>query len=183
MPESRRLVIDASVARRAGAPGSRYPAAVQCRKFLTTVRDFGHRIVMSPEIRAEWDEHQQLFARRWRFSMLARKRLQVVPMDPDWALRDRLDEVAPTEKTRDAIYKDACLIELALATDRTVASVDKDIRVFLREVALFVEELQRIVWVNPEKEKEKPIPWLERGAPAEPCRKLGYRRSRTVTPH
>ena len=106
--------------------------------------------------------------------MVARKRLQIVPVDPDWALRDRLDEVAPTDKARDAIYKDACLIELALATDRTVASVDKDIRIFLREVALFAEELQRIVWVNPEKEKEKPILWLRDGAPAEPQRMLGY---------
>ena len=174
MPESRRLVIDASVARRAGAPGSRYPAAVQCRKFLTTVRDFGHRIVMSPEIRAEWDEHQQLFARRWRFSMLARKRLQVVPVDPDWALRDRLDEVAPDDNARDAMYKDACLIEAALDTDSTVASLDERVRALFRQAADQVGELRAIVWVNPEREEDEPISWLERGAPAEPERMLGY---------
>ena len=129
---------------------------------------------MSPEIKAEWDEHQELFARRWRLSMVARKRLQIMPVDPDWALRDRLDEVAPTDKARDAMYKDACLIEAALATDCTVASVDKKVRVFLRKVAHVVEELRTIVWVNPEKEKETPLLWLEHGAPAEPQRMLGY---------
>ena len=72
------------------------------------------------------------------------------------------------------MYKDACLIEAALATDRTVASVDKEVRVFLQKVAHVVEELRAIVWVNPELEEEEPTPWLKRGAPAEPDRLLGY---------
>ena len=71
---------------------------------------------------------------------------------------------------------DLHLIEAALATDRTVASVDKKVRAFFsgEASACQVEELRTIVWVNPELEEETPILWLERGAPAEPERMLGY---------
>ena len=174
MPESKRLVIDASVARRAGEPGSPYPAAMRCREFLETVRDVGHFIVMTPEISAEWDRHQRRFARRWRASMVGRRQFHFLPLAADVTLREQLDSVAPSEEARAAMYKDACLIEAALATDRTVASLDKEVRVFLREAAHVVEELRAVVWVNPELEEETPILWLEHGAPAEPERMLGY---------
>ena len=72
------------------------------------------------------------------------------------------------------MYKDACLIEAALATDRTVASLDESVRSLFRRAAGQVGELRAIVWVNPELEEDEPIPWLERGALAEPDRMLGY---------
>ena len=72
------------------------------------------------------------------------------------------------------MYRDACLIEAALATDRTVASLDEQVRALFRQAADQVGELRAIVWVNPEREEDDPILWLERGAPVEPDRMLGY---------
>ncbi len=72
------------------------------------------------------------------------------------------------------MYKDACLIEATLATDRTVASLDERVRGLFGQAAGQVGELRTIVWVNPEREEETPLLWLKRGAPAEPERTLGY---------
>ena len=72
------------------------------------------------------------------------------------------------------MYKDACLIEAALATDRTVASLDESVRALFRQATDQVGELRAIVWVNPEREEDDPILWLKRGAPADPNLMLGY---------
>ena len=73
------------------------------------------------------------------------------------------------------MFKDLRLIEAALATDKTVISLDdKTARKFFGKAAVQVDELKDIVWVNPDKiEEEKPIEWLENGAEAERDRLLG----------
>jgi len=67
------------------------------------------------------------------------------------------------------------LIEAAIATDRIVISLDDNTaRRFFGRVAVQVDELKEIVWVNPPKiEEEKPIEWLENGAKPEKERMLG----------
>lgn len=49
MPEkiSKRLVIDASVARSAGKKDATDPRSVRCRDFLKTVLEISHRVVMT----------------------------------------------------------------------------------------------------------------------------------------
>ena len=106
--------------------------------------------------------------------MVARKRLQIVAVGPDVALREKLDSVAHSDNARDAMYKDACLIEAALVTDRAVASLDEQVRALFRRATDQVGELREIVWVNPEREEEKPLLWLRNGAPADLERMLGY---------
>ena len=174
MPESKRLVIDASVAGRASGPAATDPSAISCRDFLATVLDAGHVLVMTPEIRAEWNEHRSQFANEWRYSMLAHGQFDFVPLAPDVALREQLDDVAHSDGARAAMYKDACLVEAALATDRTVASLDERVRALFRQATEHVGALRAIVWVNPEQEEETPLLWLRNGAPAEPERMLGY---------
>lgn len=72
------------------------------------------------------------------------------------------------------MYKDACLVEAALVTDRTVASLDERVRSLFHRATDRVGELRAIVWINPELQEETPLLWLERGAPAEAERMLGY---------
>lgn len=52
---SRRLVIDASVAR--SATLSDNPTSTACREFLQAILDVCHRIVLSAEIYREWEHH------------------------------------------------------------------------------------------------------------------------------
>ncbi|MGA9382780.1 MAG: hypothetical protein WBV73_28800 [Phormidium sp.] len=62
---SKLLVIDASVARAAGGESAKSPTSKYCRDFLLAVLDISHRVVMTPDIRKEWDKHQSSFARTW----------------------------------------------------------------------------------------------------------------------
>ena len=74
--DSKRLVIDADVARASGSETATHPRAEHCRDFLNAVLPLSHRIVMTEKINNEWKNHQSGFARRWRVSMDARKRIE-----------------------------------------------------------------------------------------------------------
>ena len=106
--------------------------------------------------------------------MFARRKVHYVEIIEDNALRRRVLHTANNANERQALFEDLLLIEAALDTDRIVASLDKSVRTLFRQAAGQVGELRAIVWVNPELEEDEPIPWLERGAPAEPQRMLGY---------
>lgn len=169
------LVIDASVARSSGGEDATYPTSKHCRDFLQAVLEICHRVVMTPEIKEEWDKHQSTFARRWRVSMVARKKLEYYPDIPaNEELWNKIEGIAASSKEREAILKDFRLIEAALATDKTVISLDETVRKLLDKAAEQVGELRNVVWVNPAKtENEKPLDWLRDGAKPEKERMLG----------
>ena len=172
---SKRLVIDASVARSAGGEEATYPTSVHCREFLKAVLDICHKVVMTPDIREEWNKHQSEFARKWRSQMVARRKFEFLDIPVNDDLWEKIDILAGSNKHRAEMFKDLRLIEAALATDKTVISLDdKTARKFFGKAAVQVDELKDIVWVNPDKiEEEKPIEWLENGAEAESDRILG----------
>jgi len=70
------LVIDASVARAAGTENATSPTAQACCAFLKAVLEICHRMVMTPEIKKEWDKHESRFAKKWRSTMIAKKKLE-----------------------------------------------------------------------------------------------------------
>jgi len=79
------LVIDASVARAAGDV-SMNPTSRNCREFLQTVLQICHRMALTAPIQEEWNRHQSRFARDWRTSMVARKKIEVVKVPPQLSL-------------------------------------------------------------------------------------------------
>ena len=174
MPKSpsRRLVIDASVAARAGDRRRLHPEGKRSRDFLAQVLVICHRMVLTSQIGDEWREHQQSFARKWRKWMYARKKVDCIDVEHDETLRRRIERVGATDKEREEMLKDCLLIEAALATDRRVASLDEKARNMLGRASEHVAELKRIVWVNPNRPEEHPITWLEKGAGLERERML-----------
>ena len=69
--------------------------------------------------------------------------------------------------------KDFHLLQAALATDRTVISLDETVRDLFKRASQQVGEIQRIIWVNPDRTaEEQPIIWLQNGAPPETHRRL-----------
>lgn len=112
---SQSLVIDASVARAAGPEESIHPTAARCRNFLIAVQAICHRLVFTEAIAEEWNRHQSGFARRWRRAMFARKKIDRLEVPEDDAFRGQLGELAASEKTGNAMLKDAHLIEAARA--------------------------------------------------------------------
>ena len=170
--QSRRLVIDTSVAKAAGE--TEHPTSKHCRDFLQAVREICHKIVMTPAIKAEWNRHQSSFARKWRTSMMGRRKVGFVDVTANDELRNKIACAASSDGDREAIKKDIHLIEAAMATDRIVVSLDETARVLFAAVAPSVGELRNVVWINPAQIAQQPIPWLENGAKAERERLLGF---------
>jgi hypothetical protein len=72
------------------------------------------------------------------------------------------------------MVKDIHLLEAALATDRTIVSLDENTaRKYFIQAAQEIEALKTVVWVNPDVDEEQPIAWLLAGAPDEKERMLG----------
>ena len=171
---SKRLVIDASVARSSGGENAVHPTSKHCRDFLSATLKVGHQAVMTEAIREEWKRHQSGFARRWRVAMMARRKLHIIEVAPDDNLREKISRVAARTQDGEAMLKDAHLIEAAIATDRIVISLDETARVLYIAAALRVGEIRRILWANPDKIEEACIGWLEGGARNERRRQLGF---------
>lgn len=166
------LVIDASIARAAGE--TEHPVSSACRSFLQEVLVICHRVVLTPEISAEWKRHRSRFAYGWLASMWARKK--VVRTDPveNAGLRQTIHSLELTDSVREAILKDIHLVEAAFATDQVVASLDETARRHFRQITEHAESLKTLVWVNPAKDDEHAADWLRQGAKADEERKLGF---------
>ena len=160
---SKCLVIDADVARSCGTEEATHLVARKCREFLDGVREICHRVVMTSEISTEWRSHASRYARTWRVSMEARKKVIRVPVYPDSCLRAGLEANAPNEAGLAAMLKDLHLLQAAMATDGIVVSRDDNARVLFRNAAGEVRAIRGIVWVNPVGEAD-PRLWLANGA-------------------
>jgi len=167
-----RLVIDASIAMAAGET-SMHPTSRNCREFLQSVLSICHSMVLTRPIQEEWNKHQSGFARKWRASMMARKKIAILEISADRSLQKRIAGAEPDAAIAAILEKDRPLIEAALATDQRVASLDDQVRTHLKKRVPNLTELASICWVNPSKPDEMTIAWLEAGAPAVKTRMIG----------
>ncbi len=72
---SKRLVLDTNVV--AAASPKDIPLQPKiCREVLLTIKDHGHKVVMTAKTRQEWDKHQSPFAIEWRTNMETRGRIE-----------------------------------------------------------------------------------------------------------
>lgn len=172
--DSKRLVVNASVARAAGGEEATVSVSISCTEFLETFRDeCSHHVLMTPELSEEWEENQSKFAATWLKSMIARKRFHYIEPPVNQALRDEIEGTVTSENEIGDMQKDFHLLDAALATDQTVVSLDETVRGLFARAAQRAGGIRDIVWVNPERvEEEKPLVWLQNGAPLEDHRKL-----------
>lgn len=131
-------------------------------------------MVMTDELQAEWNKHESTFARKWRVSMIAKRKYKFCKSVTLSELRNKLEQLKMEHKTREAIWKDICLVEAAIATDKIIISLDDKVRDYLVEVSENIPEVKLILWLNPDKESES-VKWLEKGAILENKRLIGYR--------
>ena len=166
------LVIDCSIARAAGPEGADHPTSKHCRDFLLAVLRICHRIGMSSAVAAEWKRHRSGFARQWLVSMHARKKVVPIAVDEDPQLRKALATSATTNKSRDAMLKDAHLLEAASRSDRRIAALDETVRRLFSGAAQTYKPIRAMCWVNPDAEFDDIIEWLEAGAPLDKAKHL-----------
>ncbi len=171
--DTKQLVIDADVAQAAGSETATHPRAVNCRDFLIVVRSENHKLVMTNKISDEWKQHQSRFARRWRLSMDARRKVVRINPPESRELQDKIAKTTDNEDDTEAIQKDMHLLEAAMQTDKTIVSLDETIRSLFAYASRQVREIRYIIWVNPERTtEEQPITWLKNGALPEVHRQL-----------
>jgi len=176
---SKRLVIDTDVVCSACGKGTAHPSAKKCCDFLQAVLDVCHRFVLTPLIKDEWDRHissRVNYFKTWRATMIARGKLVVIDPPAGRTLCHNVEKTADSDNDLDAIRKDIHLIHAALAADGSIVSCDETARQLFGKASSTVPDLSPIVWVNPDREEEKPIQWLEKGAEAEPDRMLCHLR-------
>lgn len=159
---SRRIVVDASVARAAGE--TEHPTSQRCRQFLMDMLAICHKVVMSDEIAVEWKKHASGYSIRWLAAM--RSRGKVVKVTP--AMSDLFDRVVASAEwsanDMAAMEKDLLLLFAALATDKLVASGDDRVRGHFVKAAATVAEIAPITWVNPALAEDHCGGWLHAGA-------------------
>ncbi len=179
------LIVDASIAGAAGQEEASYPTSKNCRDLLSAVLDSLHKIVMTPEIRQEWDDHQQSFATRWLVAMERKAKIELHTSLRDEGLRDKMTNLIGQQIGRNKITQEACaimlkdchLLEAALKSDKIILSLDNKARFHFKVVSDKIEDISAILWVNPDKAEEEAITWLEAGAEPEAHRQLGFRQT------
>lgn len=166
------IVIDANVARSAGPEGATHPTSKRCRDFLLAVEKLEFHIVSTLALREEWNKHQSAFFKLWRAQMMGKKRIDVLSVEINENLREKLNKVAKSERERDDMIKDYHLLEAALESDRRVVSCETLVRRHFAHACKSVGEINAILWINPTDETEGIFMWLENGAPDEEKRRL-----------
>jgi len=169
---SRRIVVDASVARSAGTTEN--PTSQQCRQFLEAMLRVCHKVVMTDDIEKEWRNHSSGYSISWLATMQRRRKLvRVAPSDErSRAILAQLAAVGLPDAWRTAIEKDLPLVAAALETDRIVASRDDRMRELLGKLGSVADAVGSLVWVNPAASGETAVEWLEGGARTEPARTI-----------
>lgn len=121
--QSRLFAIDASVLRSAGAKEGH---SSHCAALLTSILEICHRAAFSAEIKAEWDKHQSRFSVKWRASMVARKKMIRLNIEPTQSLLLAQIESVPDLSPLDhlALTKDAHMLAAAVVSDRIILTGD-----------------------------------------------------------
>ena len=176
MPDrnSKRLVIDTSVTSAAGSENAIHPVPKQCRECLLRVLKHEHLFVITEEIWEEWKRHRSSFASEWLTSMRARRLIYRAQEVVNNSLRAKLEKHAKSDMDREEMLKDVRLLEAAIATDKSVISLNELDRKRFQSVASRIGEIRPIVWVNPIFPEEQCLVWLENSCPVEKRRQLGY---------
>ena len=171
---SRSIVIDADIARSAGASPDGSGVAKACRDFLQAVLDICHHAVWTPEIAGEWKRHASRFSRKWHVQMAGRRKLDELEALPVAGLESRVIAANNPGLLPDKIIKDMHLVYAAIATGSPIASCDAAIRRRLVKSLPRATELQPVIWVDPTDQAAAALDWLKQGAPSDKQRRLDH---------
>jgi hypothetical protein len=98
--------------------------------------------------------------------MVARKKLLTDDVPEDPVLRAALETAAPSKSARQAMRKDAHLIEAALEADLVVISADNTAYGLFLAASAQVVPIKKISWMNPAAAEDGLANWLAHGASA-----------------
>jgi hypothetical protein len=167
--KSKRIVVDASVARASGGANTLGTGSKNCRDVLDMILKVCHQLVMTPAIREEWNKHQSSFATGWRRNMVSKRKMIFIELEEDAELREKIVATV-SENERKIVLKDCILLEASLASDRIVISLDKRVHKKFTAACADVEEIRDIAWLHPD--EAEILTWLQDGAEIKPENQL-----------
>ena len=182
MPQTAKsLVIDVNITCAASEKESADPITKSSRDFLRCiVETTSHKIVLTDAIRAEQRKHPSKFGESWLRTMIAKKRVRWIDVPADEMLRRKVEQTATSQNRLIHMQEDIHLIEAALRTDKTILSMDEEVKECFVHAAHTVVALRMIGWINPCKSDhtldDMIVLWLQNGAEIERERLLGHRR-------
>ena len=159
-----RVIVDASVARSASADPVSADAWV-CTDALRAIAEKPEiRLVMSPQLLAEWDTVAQgTFASNWLATMYSTGRVDKRGDAANQALRGAIATTSQDERA--AILHDIHLTECALATGAVVLSRDWRQRHSLQRLVTACNELGDLCWVVLQDRRHEIVPWIRADCP------------------
>lgn len=165
-----RLVIDANVAHSAGS--SDVPVSLYSRECMNAVLEHDHVAVFGIKLLEEWREHASLHSRRWWRSMAARRRIESAEGDEFAVHCEPACACLEHEGWKDDLRKDYHLVQSALATDRTILSLEVRFPRYLAIACDRVRILGTLFYGNPALEGDVCIQWIKAGASVERDRSI-----------
>lgn len=164
-----RIVVDASVAKAAGAgrPDAGPPSPACVRALDAIAKHPSLRVATSWALKQEWDRHGRAYASKWLATQLSRKRVHIerTTWEGEVGLIDAAQDLPG--RGGEAVAKDAHLVGLAMLTDRRVLSLDDQQRGLLEALAPRLPALTTLHWASPK--APETLPWLDSGAPEDPA--------------
>jgi predicted nucleic acid-binding protein len=157
---SRRIVIDADVAQAAGE--THHPVSSACRRALEDIRKICHRVAMDERVLEEWKKHQSRFAKNWLASMRSKRKVFFIKPTNIEDLTEILEGAGLSGKQNEVALKDLHLVEVAMASDLAIISLDKKARAVFEKVSRSSPRLKKVVWANPTSTELHE--WLQSGA-------------------
>jgi hypothetical protein len=150
---SRLLVIDGSIARSAGE--TTHPISRSCREAMVNILSICHKMAMTDDILVEWKKHESNFARKWRRTMVAKKK--VIKID-EFELQCRKKSVSELKIAEQrALEKDMHLLKGACAADGIIITRDEEIIRIWEKCGKNYKTPMQIKWINPAKEGIDPF--------------------------
>lgn len=165
------MVVDATIANSAGE--KEHPTSIHCRVFLERLRNLRCSIGMTEALRTEWNNHHSIFSMNWLVAMTQRGLVYDLDNIEDNELRHALFELGPTPRVRHELLKDAHLLEAALVFGKRISSLDEKARAQFASARSTYPPVAKVCWVNPDRDFDSVLEWLEAGAPFEKSRQLG----------
>lgn len=138
------FVIDADIARSSGM--TEHPVSSGSRKILESVSTGGHKAAMCATLRKEWKDHKSSFATRWMASMVAKKK--IIFVEHEDKIKALIQANEPEGKDKEVALKDAHLLDIALRTDKIIASNDERARAVFCKMANGNGEIGTILWFS-----------------------------------
>ncbi|MBI4567042.1 MAG: hypothetical protein HY719_01445 [Planctomycetes bacterium] len=142
------IVVDASVAR--GAGRTEAPLGKQCRRTLKEICNVCHRILMTPEIKEQWNREASDFARKWKTRMQSLNK--IVRVGSRALLTNppvEIDTAAISQNDRVPIEKDKFLIQAAVRGERVIVTGDRSFQESWQRHADKFPHVPKITWFCP----------------------------------